>query len=148
VDPVVYQEAIDALNKQEAKLRKGLSRVDRDLSLALRVVRIAKELASEISASYDQATPAIRALLAQAFFEKFEVLDGTIVRANLNAPVEYVLDQNLRRHPVFELAPSGGATRSLLEHPMWLWEPGNARVIGLLEKAYEALRSDHGLKAA
>lgn len=105
VDPVVYQEAARALDKQEAKLSEGLSHVDGDLSLPLRVVRIAKELASDISASYGRATPVVRALLAQAFFERFEVLDGDIVRANLTAPVDYVLHRNLERYPVFELAP-------------------------------------------
>jgi site-specific DNA recombinase len=145
VDTTAFEAAMKVLCEQEAVYAEKLARLEGDLSTLIRVLTLASELAEQISKAYGPASPGLRALLVSTFFERFDVSDHRIQSAALTAPFEYVCSVPTAAYPVFQLAPSCGVKRSLLEHLLMQVTPA---FVGRIEKAHAAVFGSDELSLA
>lgn len=108
----IYEMAKAELEAQEKDFNKKLANLEGNMAMIMRALEISVELTQDIYKAYLKAPEQVRSVLAQAFFKRIEVKDKIISRADLRAPLDFVLYKKLKNTEVFNLANYGGDGRN------------------------------------
>lgn len=110
-DMGVYESVKVELNEQEKYLSEQLEKIENKITTAVRTIEIACALAVSCHYAYKKATPELKAMLVQTFFDRIEVTDKQISRVVLNEPLGYLCHKRLAKNPLFDLTAFGGPYR-------------------------------------
>ena len=108
IDEETYERLKAKLEADEINLKSQLGSTESKLSQIVKTLEIALYLANNCYRAYTKASPDLRGLLARAFFEKLVILNGKIVEAKLNPPLDYLCKNRTKNNPLFKLDPNCG----------------------------------------
>lgn len=108
IDEETYERLKIKLEADEYNLKSQLGSTESKLSQIVKTLEIALYLANNCYRAYQKASPDLQGLLARAFFEKLVVVNGKIVEAKLNPPLDYLCKNRTKNNPLFKLDSNCG----------------------------------------
>lgn len=109
----LYETKKLAIESEEQQVEKDLGEIEGTLKDAQQAIELALSLAGGCYRAYKKApNDELRALLAKAFFKSIVLKDGLIVKVELNAPFNFLLETKLNKQEVFKQPSDGGSGRN------------------------------------